>query len=111
MTFVGDFVLSKGESTDNGEIGVKVLDIAGTPCPGGTICLAPDAKVTLRFYRPRNNTVVCDTTIESGSTSSATKFVCADLPFTNMQVPDVNTRQGWALISFFNVHDSTQAKR
>jgi hypothetical protein len=43
VTFVGDFVLSKGESTDNGEIGVKVVDIAATPCPGGTICLAPDA--------------------------------------------------------------------
>jgi len=52
ITFVGQFVLSKGESTNNGQLGVKLLNINSKPCPFATICLEPDAKATLRFYRP-----------------------------------------------------------
>ena len=110
IIFVGQFVLSKGESTDNGKFGVKLLNITSKPCPFATICLAPEAKATLRFYRPSDQSVICEPTLESSSTSYVTKVVCPGLPFTNLDVREINTRQNWALISFFNLDESQRTK-
>ena len=110
IIFVGQFILSKGESTDNGTFGVKLLNITSKPCPFATICLKPDAKATLRFYRSSDQSVICEPTLESSSTSYVTKGVCPGLPFTNLDVREINTHQNWALISFFNLDKSQRTE-
>ena len=103
VTYVGQFILQKGESTDNGKIGVRLVNITSKPCPFATICLQPEAKASLRFYRPADQSVICETTLDSSSTSYDARRVCAGLPFTNINVHEINTREDWACISFFNL--------
>ena len=105
VTYVGQFVLQKGESTDNGQIGVRLVNITSKPCPFATICLQPEAKASLRFYRPADQSVICETTLDSSSTSYDARRVCAGLPFTNIDVREINTREDWAFIAFFNLKD------
>jgi hypothetical protein len=111
ITFVGQFVLTKGQSTDNGNLGVKLVDISWKPCPAHTLCLSTDAQATLRFYHPSDGSVICEPKLHASDTSYGAKYVCPGLPFTNLEVREINTRDGWALISFFNVNDAPQAKR
>src|ERR1700752_5223329 len=68
---IGEFVLSKGESTDNGEIGVKVVDIIPPkPCSEGYAAMP---KVVLSFYRASDGKVLCDEAIfTEGGTSMGT---------------------------------------
>jgi hypothetical protein len=111
INFIGQFVLKKGESTDNGKIGVKVLDLLSKPCPTFTICSEPEAKAVLRFYRPSDQTVLCDLILEASDTSFSTSQMCnGELPFTNLEVREINTKEGWALISFFNLAKDEQKK-
>lgn len=110
INFVGQFVLQKGQSTENGKIGVKLLNITSKDCPFATICLAPQAKATLRFYRPVDQSVICEPTLEAGDTSYKADLVCSGLPFTNLEVSEINTREDWALISFFNLEDAQQMR-
>ena len=105
VTYVGQFVLQKCESIDNGKIGVRLVNITSKPCPFATICLQPEAKASLRFYRPADQSVICETTLESSSTSYDARRVCAGLPFTNINVREINTREDWAFISFFNLKE------
>src|ERR1043166_3894458 len=68
ITFVGQFVLTKGESTDNGNLGVKLVDISWKPCPAHTLCLSTDAQATLRFYHPSDGSVICEPTLNASDT-------------------------------------------
>jgi len=99
-TRIGQFVLSKGQSTDNGEIGVKLIKITSKPCPFATICLVPEASATLRFYRAADQTEICETTLAADSTGYVTKVVCPGLPFSIIHVYTINTSQEWAMITF-----------
>lgn len=111
-TYIGSFVLQKGESTDNGGVGVQLLGLASKACPPAAICLEPvEAQARLRFYRPSDRSVMCETTLEANSTSYVAERVCGgELPFTNINVEAVNTRENWAVISLFNVAEKAQVK-
>src|SRR5882672_9988660 len=57
---VGMLVLKKGESSDNGKIGVRVVDIiAADSCAGyGTLQSIP--RVKMQFYQAPRQTVICE---------------------------------------------------
>jgi hypothetical protein len=106
ISFVGQFVLRKGESTDNGELGVKVMDIMpGPPAPPATTSMESDgSKAVLRFYRVSDRSVICDFTSEASSTSYDTRYICGGkLPFTNLEVRGIDSEEGWVFFSFFNL--------
>jgi hypothetical protein len=103
VTYIGWFVLENGESTQNRKIGVKLIGISSTPCPFATICMQPQAKATLRFYNPVDQSTICEATLDSSSTGYDTKRVCAGLPFTNIDVREINTRENWALVLLYNL--------
>jgi hypothetical protein len=106
IKLMGQFVLRKGESTENGKIGIKLLNITSKDCPFATICLAPQAKATLRFYKPVDGSIICEPTLESDDTSYKADLVCSGLPFTYLEVREINTREDWALISIFKPEDA-----
>src|SRR5215813_1553369 len=63
---IGDLVLNKGESSDNGKLGIAVLNITPPqPCVHEGWFAYPNA--TIRFYRPTDNQVICEHTWIPGS--------------------------------------------
>jgi hypothetical protein len=95
---IGMFVLKKGESTDNGELGVKVVDIiAPKPCADG---YAGMAKVVLSFYRPSDKKVLCEEAIfTEGGTSMGTgppyPHCTPEVGLSAISVNAINARDGW----------------
>ena len=96
---VGILVLKKGESSDNGKIGVRVVDIiAGDPCAGyGTLQSIP--RVKLQFYQPSQQRLICEELLTAGSGTSLIAGPCgekiADLGVTAISINAVNATEGW----------------
>jgi hypothetical protein len=69
-------VLKKGESSDNGKVGVRVFDIiAGDPCAGyGTLQSIP--RVKMQFYQPPQQRVICEEILTAGSGTSLVAGSC-----------------------------------
>jgi hypothetical protein len=95
---VGAFVLKKGESTDNGELGVRVEEIiAPTPCAEG---YAGTPRVVLKFYRPSDNKVFCDhAEFGEGGTSIGNgppyPHCTPEVGLSAISVNSINTQENW----------------
>ncbi len=95
---IGMFVMKKGESTDNGELGVRVIDIiAPTSCAEG---YAGMPKVVLSFYRPSDKKVLCEGAIfTEGGTSMGTgppfPHCSPDVGVSAISVNAINAKEGW----------------
>jgi hypothetical protein len=114
VAYVGQFVLRKGESTDNGELGVEVLDIVpGPPTPPFTSYIESDgSKAVLRFYRVSDRAVICDFTSEASSTSYDTRYICGgELPFTNLEIRGIDSEDGWVFFSLVNLDEVAKPNR
>jgi hypothetical protein len=96
---VGILVLKKGESSDKGKIGVKVVDIiAADPCAGyGTLQSIP--RVKMQFYQAPQQKMVCEELLTAGSGTSLVAGACgekiADLGVTAISVNAINATEGW----------------
>ncbi len=96
---VGILVLKKGESSDNGKIGVKVVDIiAADPCAGyGPLQSIP--RVNMQFYQAPQQTLICEELLTAGSGTSLIAGPCgekiADLGVTAISVNAINATEGW----------------
>jgi len=96
---VGALVLKKGESSDNGKIGVRVVDIiAADPCAEyGTLQSLP--RVKIQFYQTPQQTVICEELLTGGSGTSLIAGPCgekiADLGVTAISVNAINATEGW----------------
>jgi hypothetical protein len=96
---VGTFVLKKGESSENGKIGVKVIDImAADPCAEhGTLQSLP--RVKMQFYQAPQQTVICEELLTAGSGTSLIAGPCgekiAGLGVTAISVNAINATEGW----------------
>jgi hypothetical protein len=92
-------VLKKGESSDNGKVGVRVVDIvAGDPCASyGT--LKSLTSVKLQFYQPSPQRVICEDTFNSGSGASLLAEPCgqriADFGISAISINAINATEGW----------------
>ncbi|HLA12648.1 MAG TPA: hypothetical protein VJ023_18825 [Pyrinomonadaceae bacterium] len=96
---VGTLVLKEGESSDNGKIGVKVVDItAANPCAEyGSLQSLP--RVKMQFYKAPQQTVICEELLTAGSGTSLIAGPCgeniADLGVTTISVNAINATEGW----------------
>ena len=94
---IGELVLHKGESSDNGKLGVKVLDIvAPEPCSEG---YASMPKVVLQFYRPSDKQVVCEAAFTEGGTVMGTgppyPHCKPEVGLAAISVNAINTKDLW----------------
>jgi hypothetical protein len=96
---VGMLVLKKSESSDNGTVGVRVVDIvAGDSCAGhGTLQSIP--RVKMQFYQPSQQKVICEEILTAGSGTSLVATSCgeriADLGVTAISINAINATEGW----------------
>ena len=68
--FIGPFFLRKGESTENGKLGVKVIDVIPGRCRSAMAEYPDPARVVLQFYEPQSKGVFCQLTLDDGSNTS-----------------------------------------
>src|SRR6266478_5483202 len=96
---VGTLVLKRGESSDNGKVGVRVIDIiAADPCAEyGTLQSLP--RVKIQFYQAPQQTVICDELLTAGSRTSLIAGPCGEkiavLGVTAISVNAINATEGW----------------
>lgn len=98
---IGILVLSKGESSDNGTIGVTVVDLlAPDPCAEpGTYNGSP--KALLHFFRPSDQKILCDVTLVGDNKNS---FLHCDssIGISTIAVNAINVKEKWV---FFDLRE------
>jgi hypothetical protein len=102
--YVGEFLLNKGQSTENGQIGVSLVDvIPAKPCADEGYLSYP--KAVIRFYRVPDQEVLCEATFLSGGggTLLNSPSYCGNkLDLTGFFLMSVNTKEGWAYFALSN---------
>lgn len=95
--YIGELLLHKGDSSDNGKIGVKVLDIV-TPQPGSE-GYASMPKAVLQFYRPSDKQILCEATFTEGGTTMGTgppyPHCKPEVGLSAISVSGINTMDNW----------------
>jgi hypothetical protein len=87
-----EFVLNKGESTDNGQIGVEVLDVLPPLDKCDVNGYGHFPRVNLRLFNPANREVLCeDTWIGSGLDSECFRKV----PLETLRLLGINYKERW----------------
>ena len=101
--FIGEFILKKGESADNGHVGVKLVDIEHRPCESLLSAEDSDPEIKLQFYDPRNKRVLCETPFISGGLwgFDAIRGCNKRLPITGMVVYKINSEDNWIHMALF----------
>lgn len=90
----GAFVLEKGQSTDNGKVGVKVIDIYPAQCRLLDSPKMPKAKI--QFYKVSDQTIICESTFDRGGNRLDLPDVCKEnLEWSVIYVSDINYKEKW----------------
>ena len=90
----GAFVLTKGEHTDNGKVGIRVLDIYPAECK--LFSEPVPAKAKLEFYQVSSSDTLCTATLGEGSIGLDNPNVCGTkVEWTTMYVNGINIRDSW----------------
>jgi hypothetical protein len=90
----GQFVLNKGESTDNGRFGIKILDIYPGKCHLFDIPDFPTTK--LQFFRVSDHAVICEWTFKPGSGRLDLPHICKEnLDWTAISINEINYKENW----------------
>jgi hypothetical protein len=96
---IGSFVLNEGESTENDKLGVTFVEFKPA-----ILCVSPSAepssaKVGLRFYKPLNHRILCETTIwiPNGASSGGGNLPCPDLQElpSGLSIRAYNGKEKW----------------
>lgn len=94
ITIKGEFLLRRGQSVDNGQIGVKVTDVFPVTYHLLDSWEMPKAKV--QFFNVADKTPLCEGVFTRGSNSLTTDALCGNrLEWTDIYIRDVNYREGW----------------
>lgn len=86
--------MNKGESTDNGHVGIKVIDIY----PAKYHLLdAPDLpKAKMQFFRVPDQTVICEGIFTRGGNRLDLPYLCNDsLEWSVIYIRDINHGENW----------------
>jgi hypothetical protein len=101
---LGTFVLRKGQTTDNGKLQVKLLDvIPGDSCAeaGTTISRA---RAILQFVRLPEQKVLCEDSFVETSSMTISGTACSknlgEFGVAGILIGDINLKEGWV---FFEV--------
>lgn len=91
--FRGSFVLKKGESTDNGKIKIKVIDLLAPKCTGDAGDFSARARVKLLFCKQTDEAVLySDIFPESGG---GNVYVPDEFGIFGVGVRGINLKEGW----------------
>ena len=97
ITIKAEFVLKKGESTNNGRIGLKLVDLF--PSDYHFFDSPELPKVKVQFFLVSNQQVLCEGVFTRGGNALDVPHLCkSDLEWTVLYVRDVNYPEGWAFL-------------
>ena len=97
ITVKGEFVLKKGESTDNGRVGIKVVDLY--PAEHHLLDSPELPKAKVQFFRVPDQTPICEGVFTRGSNSLTLADLCKNnLDWTVIYIRDVNYDEGWVFL-------------
>lgn len=87
-------MLSKGESTSNGTIGVRASDVTSLKCKS-LFAEPPQAVVVLQLYDARNDQMLCEKKfLGTGDEDFDSNCRPDDLRYS-ANIRAINTREGW----------------
>jgi len=89
----GSFVLSKGASTDNGLIKIKVLDLLAPECTGDAGDFSARARVILGFYRVTDEFLLCSETFPENGGGNLP--LPAEFGIFGVGIRGINLRDNW----------------
>ena len=94
ITVKGEFVLNKGESTNDGNVGIQITDVI--PVKYYLLDSAKLPKARLRFFRVKDQTTICEVEFTRGGNGlTRPEFCGGQLPWDTIYIRDVNAREGW----------------
>ena len=94
VTSIGFFVMNKGEAIDNGQLGVKVIDILPKECR----CMSceptyPTARIA--FYRPSDNKLLCEGEFGGSAILEVMARCDPSIGARSISVNAINTKEKW----------------
>lgn len=92
VTSIGFFVMNKGEAIDNGQLGVRVVDVLPKQCECMS-CEPTSARARIQFYRPSDNKVLCEGTFFAASTSLDKCDPAIGIRY--IAINGINSREKW----------------
>ena len=102
--YLGQFVMNKGESAENGDVGVSVVSLQPPPCPPPDSYDTDGSRARFRFYRVSDRQPLCEVEFERSTTSYELGQTCGDkIPFRGISVERINAGEGWVLFTLFNL--------
>ena len=97
--FLGTFVLKKGEATDNGKIGIRLVDIKSPDWCAEPSSYLAKPKAVLKFFNPSDQTTLCEYPFIGGSTQLFGDTVCGPgitkAGVRVIQINAINTKEAW----------------
>ena len=96
-TSFGPLILSKGESTDNGSLGVRIVGFIPRSCPSFLSHSPEQPKAVFQFYRPSDNQVLCQVTLSGpANTSIDREDMCGTKAgISVVGINGINAKDGW----------------
>ena len=84
--------MNKGEAIDNGQLGIKVIDVLPKECECMS-CEPTNSRVRIAFYRPSDNKMLCEGNFFAGS-ASLDKCDPA-VGISHIAINAINTKEKW----------------
>lgn len=103
--YVGMFLLHKGESTENNEIGITLIDVTPPNLCAEPSTLLGEPRATIRFYDPRDQQPLCESTFIAGSNTllNGKSSNCgSSMKLTSIALLSVNTKEEWVYFALSN---------
>lgn len=91
---VGFFVMNKGETTDNGLLGVKVIDILPKECKCMS-CEPTYPRVKIAFYRPSDNKILCEGEFQGNASLEVMAKCDPGMGISHIAINAINTKEKW----------------
>jgi hypothetical protein len=93
-TIEGDFVLNKGESIDNGQFGIKLVDVHPAPC--GLLSEPGVPWARLHFYEVSTGKLIYELIARAGVNNLFHPHVEGpDFEWSLISVSAINTKENW----------------
>jgi hypothetical protein len=94
ITVKGEFVVSRGESVDNGRVGIRVVDVYPAKYHLLDSPELPQAK--MQFFRVLDQSPICEGIFTRGGNRLDLPDVCkTDLEWTVIYIRDINYNEHW----------------
>jgi hypothetical protein len=91
---VGFFVMNKGESIDNGLLGVKVIDVLPKECKCMS-CEPTYSRVKIAFYRPSDNKILCEGEFQGTASLEIMAKCDPEMGISHIGINAINTKENW----------------